>query len=335
MLNYLKTFSLLLLSLNPLFTLHANTYECSEESNITLTQEDYALYYSPPSWQMQLIHQSAHLAFPDTITTSLNQNKIILTIIAERKDIGAIETYIIKPKIKSNEHTLLYIHGGAFIKAITNYHIEMLVDLANRLGNEIYVPLYTLADNKSYPSQIDEVFDIYKYMKNQFGAENIVVMGDSAGGTLAFNLLNRVNKSFLEQPSKLIVLSPWMNLSLDNPLIPYYDKKDLILSKIFLETSAKKYLAERYTAENLASPDVSPIQMNTLSELPPTLYIGGNADLFYPDSILFRDRALEQGMDLTFITVNGGFHVFPISPALFVPESNIAREQMVFFINCR
>ena len=51
-------------------------------------------------------------------------------------------------------------------------------------------------------------------------------MGDSAGGGLALALALAAKDANLPQFAKLILLSPWLDLKMDNPKIQELDRKD-------------------------------------------------------------------------------------------------------------
>ena len=312
--------------------INANSYDCSQGTSYTEGSSAYPTY---PSFQMHASHKLTPTIMDMSTNTSPHKNEAAFFLIGKKTYIARVPTYVISPIHSKNDTKILYVHGGGFIKSIHLAHTTMLKDLANRTGSKIYVPLYSLADNSIFPTQRNEIFKVYKKLKSSYGSENIVFMGDSAGGNLVLSVMKKLRKKNILQPSKVVLISPWMDLKMDNPYISYYDRRDYILSKSWLDIAARKYLGSKYNSSMLDKASVSPINLKKLSDFPPMLYITGNRDLFYPDSIKFKNRAISEGLDLTFIDVNGGFHVFPLAPHLIVPESNIAREQIASFINCK
>lgn len=289
-------------------------------------------YPRKPSWQLHFIHFQTKWFVNTSCSTSKNLNKSAFALIAKLQFISGVPVYVISPHSLRINKKVLYLHGGAFIKSITQSHIDMLFDLSNRIGCEFYVPLYTLADNESYPFQKNQVLQVYKAIEKQFDATNLVVMGDSAGGNLACGLIDQLINSNATTPSQLVLISPWLNLLFDHPKLKTYEAKDNILSRKWLACSIKKYIGNTYDAD-LTNPQLSPINLKNLGKFPPTLFFSGSSDMFYPDSLDFYERALEQKMKLYFISVNKGFHVFPAAPAWFVREANIARSQIASFIS--
>jgi len=289
-------------------------------------------YPKKPSWQLTFTHFQAKWFLDTSDATSKNQNDSAFSLIAKQQVSGGIKVFVISPLVLKNKKKVLYLHGGAFIKCITQSHVDMLFDLANRIGCEFYVPLYTLADHQLYPFQKKQVLNIYTALEKEFGARNLVLMGDSAGGNLACGLIDDLISSEIPTPSKLILISPWLNLVFNHPDIIKYEERDKILSIKWLNSAIKKYVGNM-AVPNLKNPKLSPIYLNNLSRFPTTLYFTGDADMFFPDSILFKEKSLKQGMKLHFVEIKGGFHVFPAAPAWFVPEANISRSQIASFVS--
>lgn len=55
-------------------------------------------------------------------------------------------------------------------------------------------------------------------------------MGDSAGGGLALGLALALKTENITQPKDIILLSPWLDVTLSNEDIPKYESSDPILS---------------------------------------------------------------------------------------------------------
>jgi len=309
------------------------SFECNSGIQYTSGSSAYPKY---TSIAMYLTHLSLSASIPLYGTsTSATQDEYLFLFKAKKEMIEGVPTYVFKPNVLKNNSKVMYIHGGAFIKAINPLEVKMIQDISNRSGSEVYVPLYTLADNAVFPYQLNEMYDVYQNLSNRYDASNMVLIGDSAGGTLVFNLMQKLQDNGESQPSKSIVISPVMDLALDNKDIPIYDKRDFFLSKGFMDVAMKKYMGSSYNSHTLNNPLVSPLYMNNLDSLAPTLYITGNREILHPDAIKFKRKARSYGMDLTFITIKNGFHVLPAIPSQIIEESNIARSQIASFINCK
>jgi acetyl esterase/lipase len=73
------------------------------------------------------------------------------------------------------------------------------------------------------------VIPLYKEIILHAGANNTIVMGDSAGGGFALALAQRMKYEDVLQPDKIILLSPWLDITLMNPDIKKIDPFDPFL----------------------------------------------------------------------------------------------------------
>ena len=90
----------------------------------------------------------------------------------------------------SKSHVLFYIHGGGFIFGSADTHKHMAADIAGQLGINAVLPNYRLAPENPYPSGFEDVVTSYRALLEMgYKAKNIIIGGDSAGGSLTFALL--------------------------------------------------------------------------------------------------------------------------------------------------
>jgi acetyl esterase/lipase len=85
------------------------------------------------------------------------------------------------------------------------------------------------------------VVKLYKQMMQTNEAENMILMGDSAGGGFALALAQRLRDEHLPQPGKIILLSPWLDITLTNECIKSIDRIDPFLGIEGLLEAGKQY----------------------------------------------------------------------------------------------
>lgn len=66
-------------------------------------------------------------------------------------------------------------------------------------------------------------------------------MGDSSGGGLAFGFAMMLRDEKISQPNQIILLSPWLDITMSNNDILEIDKKDKILGVKSLQMAGKLY----------------------------------------------------------------------------------------------
>ena len=142
------------------------------------------------------------------------------------------KVFTITPKEQTgNSKTILYFHGGAYVAEATEKHWEFIEKIVNDTKNTVIMPDYPLTPKYSYKDVFNMIEPLYKETIQKVGAENLIVMGDSAGGGMALGLLEKLSKSKVEMPIKTILISPWLDTTMSNPKIDEYQKNDNDLNK--------------------------------------------------------------------------------------------------------
>lgn len=85
---------------------------------------------------------------------------------------------------------LLKLHGGGYVQGLHDRHRQMGVNQAVLTeAQSLYMVHYRLAPEYPFPAALEDAFKAYEYILNQgVDPENIIVIGDSAGGNLALEL---------------------------------------------------------------------------------------------------------------------------------------------------
>ena len=66
-------------------------------------------------------------------------------------------------------------------------------------------------------------------------------MGDSAGGGLSLALLEKISQEDIKMPKKTILISPWLDVRMDNPKIEQVKEQDKKLNKEALKIAGLAY----------------------------------------------------------------------------------------------
>ncbi|KAL2918118.1 hypothetical protein HK105_202532 [Polyrhizophydium stewartii] len=76
---------------------------------------------------------------------------------------------------------------------------------------------YRLAPEHPFPQPLEDVISAYLHLLESYSAEQIVVMGDSAGGGLAISLVLWLRENDRPMPRAVVGLSPWLDLTHSQP----------------------------------------------------------------------------------------------------------------------
>lgn len=216
--------------------------------------------------------------------------------------------------IGSGRPRVLYCHGGGFQIGGLDSHAGLMARIAEAAQARLLAVDYRLAPEHRWPAAEDDLFAAYSWMVAAGGPPDAIA-GDSAGGALALRLAIRARDAGLGLPEGLVLISPWLDLSLRGA-----SYVDLAQSDIFSKTEQLRLMARTYLGRGTdpADPSVSPVH-GDLSGLPPILVHAGACDITLDDSRLLERRAAERGTAVTLRVFDGMCHHFQVFEDL--PES--------------
>jgi acetyl esterase/lipase len=241
------------------------------------------------------------------------------------EDAGGFPSYVITPRGPEPERTVVFVHGGGYIAPIDPFHIRYAARLARALGARVVLPDYPLAPEHTWRDSFAQLTDLTeRWCKETSGGT--VLFGDSAGGGYALALALALRDRGGPQPDRLMLHSPWVDLSTSTPETVEVAQVDpwLFLGKMYA-------YAEWWagSVDDLSRPEVSPA-LGDLSGLPPALMFCGTRDLLVPGCRLLARRAAEADWALTYVEAPDLIHVYPLLP--FLPEARKAWRQTLGFL---
>ena len=214
--------------------------------------------------------------------------------------------FILSPKgEKKSDMVILYLHGGSYMGAMTNEHWNLYKDLINDLGCTIVAPDYPLTPKYNYKDVENMMYPFYEKFVDKINIENFVFMGDSAGGGLALAITEKAGENKLKLPKRLILISPWLDVRLENPEIDEVQKRDPVLFKPTLKLAGEIYAG----SDGINNTFVNPIDgyIGNLPEI--TIYTGTN-DILNPDVYKFKERLNNNGMNIDIRQTQGAVHIW-------------------------
>lgn len=232
------------------------------------------------------------------------------------------KTWTISPKNKKSEKTILFVHGGAYVHTLLIFHWMFLYKLAKQTGATIVVPDYPLAPQNTYLDTYNFIEKVYDEWIQEIPSKKHILMGDSAGGGFCLGFAQYLKEKGKALPSQLIVLAPWLDLTMKNPEIDKIEEKDKMLSIESLIMAGESYAGKSSTKNYM----ISPIYGNFESLPRISLFIGGN-DILYPDCEKWKDMLLRQNVDFNYYYYPKMFHDWMMVTPL--AESKKALKQIV------
>lgn len=222
----------------------------------------------------------------------------------------------------SNDLHIIYLHGGSYVAEATNAHWNFIHDLAESTGATVILPDYPLTPKYKYTDVFDMLEPLYEKYLKKAGAENLILMGDSAGGGLALALAQKMGEEDIEQPKRLILLSPWLDVTMTNSEIDEVQENDPILIKETLRLAGIAYAGKENVTSYLVSPVYGP--MEKLKNV--TIYTG-TYDILNPDVHVLDKRAKEVGLELDIRETKKALHTWMLE------NSELAKETFQDIVN--
>lgn len=212
----------------------------------------------------------------------------------------------IKPQQESTQ-LIFHIHGGAFFLGSMNTHRAFLTQVAARTQMQVIHLNYPLSPEAQYPEALNALFKVYAELLAQgIQAKDIILSGDSCGANLALALALKIQKQQLPQVSGLVLMSPFLDLTLTSESLRYNQKHDALLSIEALEAGIDYYVPR---SVDRADPEVSPF-FAELTGLPPIHIQVGSKEILLDDAQRFKVKAEQAGVDVEFKLYTGMWHNF-------------------------
>lgn len=211
-----------------------------------------------------------------------------------------------------NKGVIIYLHGGCYIYGNINNYCTIPVQISNTTGVKVLSVNYSLAPENPFPKAIEDVQNIYEYLiEAGYTSDQIVIVGDSAGGGLALATVIKLRDLKADLPAALGLFSPWVDLTLKGDTIETLKDFDNVLSKRQLEGAAKIY-AEK---QELTNPLISPVFAD-LKNCPPMMILAGGREILLSDSINLARKATLDNTTVNFIVWDKLDHVFAVDSTL-------------------
>jgi acetyl esterase/lipase len=225
--------------------------------------------------------------------------------------------YHIEPARRgSARHHVIFLHGGAYIHEIVGAHWSFIGYLVDETNTHCVVPIYPLAPRGTAKQVVPATGRMLSELIETVGAQNVTVIGNSAGGGLSLAAAQWLCDAGRPQPNALILICPGVNGALSQ-CTPADAACNVMQDVPGMIEAFRMYAGDL----DLAHPFVSPLNGN-FDGLAPMLIFTGTHDLFHPDIITLANKAAGAGVSVEMQVRNGLQHNYPLLPT---PEGREAR----------
>lgn len=205
---------------------------------------------------------------------------------------------------------ILYCHGGGYTSGTLGYARMLAVRMAMATGYEVLAFQYRLAPEHPYPEALEDARLIWEHlMLLGWGAREIILAGDSAGGNLALELALDLRDTQRMLPWRMVLFSPWTDLTASGESYTECRDRDPLLTREYIEAVRDAFAP----GADWSLPEYSPLFAD-LRGLPPTLIQVGGREILRDDSTRLHQKLQEAGVPAMLQTWPEMWHVFQMFP---------------------
>lgn len=241
--------------------------------------------------------------------------------------VGGVPGLLITPDALRTDAVAIYLHGGAYLVGAPASYLGIGGNYAKALGARVYLPAYRLAPEHPFPAAIDDGVAFYAgLLASGLASNQIVLIGESAGGAMVVTVMVAARQQGLALPAAGVAISPWANLQHTGASMQTRDGIDPTVSKAGLDLMAGFFLGGAAADAPLASPVFADVR-----GLPPVMIQVGEAEVMLSDALRLATHLAESGVRVTLESWPGMFHAWHFVGAK-QPQAVAALHSSVRFI---
>jgi acetyl esterase/lipase len=219
---------------------------------------------------------------------------------------------------------IFYFHGGAYTLQPNMLHWRIISRILKKVPCKVTFIEYPLTPEHTCNDAVNVASDIYLELCDP-EKEEIILMGDSAGGGLALSLAQSIKvNDITPEPSKIVLLSPWLDVSMEWKIPEDLAAKDLILDRDTLKIIGKKYAGKINTGNYLCSP-----LYGDVSDIGEIAIFTSTNDILNIQAKRLKEKVIKDGGSIEYHEFKDMQHIWIGFP---IPEARDAMEKVCLFI---
>lgn len=258
------------------------------------------------------------------------------------KSYFGVKCDVLVPEVCASSRVVIYVHGGSFVGGSRESWRGFCSSFAHAVSSRVVVPEFRLAPSYQYPASIEDIECVMRGIiseakaamlsDEEAPAPEIILAADGSGASLACAVLFRMEEEKRKFITKLVLFSPWLDLSFDNAIYSEKKSRDKVLNPRDI-----RYAAELYTAaSNLSSIYVSPLKASESNfvNFPEVFIQCGENEILVSLAEQMNDLLTCHGIDCTLDVVPDMFYMFQMAGDTLL-ESSFAVERAGKYVNKR
>lgn len=255
-------------------------------------------------------------------TKELNYNEIDMD--------GMYGEWISVNRAHMKKYVILHCHGGGYSTGSSIYARTLTSKLAASTSMDVLCFDYRLAPEHPFPAAAEDAMKAWNYlMLLGYGARDVIVTGDSAGGNLALSLVLKLKEEGRLLPRGLVLMSPWTDLTSSGKSFETRADVDPVLNREYIDRMITAYAS----GQDVRNPFISPL-FGDFSGFPPTYIQVGENEILLSDSKRLHKAMVEANVSVKIDRFPGMWHVFQMSPFKTANEAMDKNAEFIYDI-CR
>ncbi len=240
--------------------------------------------------------------------------------------------------IGQTEKIIIYFHGGSYFGNGTEDHFELIEKMIKDTNAIVIFPDYPLAPKHDYEDVFNMLIPMYESILSEVNKEEVskgieievILLGDSSAGGMALGLLQELSENNKNEymPDKTILVSPLLDVRLENSEIKEIEKNDDILNKEVLQLAGWFYAGEDGMESHLVNPILG--SMDGIENL--TIFTG-TYDILNADIDIIVEKAKSQGVEIEIKEYEKANHVWFIENSSSEELNQKGYQDMIDVIN--
>ena len=246
----------------------------------------------------------------------------------EQIEINGVSCRQITPRgwSESSDPVIQYAYGGGYVSGSTYEDQSITLPLATAANARVVMVDYRLSPEHPYPAAQLDMQAVYPALLETYGAERLIISGESAGGNQAVGLVQHVLNRNWPVPACLVVMSPWIDLTHGGASHDCNTPRDPTLNNAWVLSAAEMHA----NGHPLDDTGISPI-FGSFADFPPTLITTGSCDLLLSHCLRLARKLHDAEVECDLRVWEGMWHVFEFYP---IPEAPKSIAEMAEFIHC-
>lgn len=215
---------------------------------------------------------------------------------------------------------ILYFHGGGFVTGDFDSYGNVCANLSEKTGYKVVSVNYRLAPEYKFPKGLNDCYEAMQEVLAhcedwyQVKPEDVVIMGDSAGGTICSVISMMARDRGARMPRRQVLIYPaaYGSYEEDNPYPSVKENgTDYILTRELMCQYMELY---RSSAEDVNNPYFAPLRHTDFSGLPDTLIITMEYDPLRDEGEALGEKIREAGGTVELHRISDGIHGMVLLP---------------------